>query len=39
MTERQQTMSLHDAAIGILKETGPVLKQSESLGKDWTGKL
>lgn len=31
-------MSLHDAAIGILKETGLVLEQSESLSKDWVEK-
>ncbi len=32
MTELCQTMSLHDAATGILRETGLVLEQSEILG-------
>lgn len=29
VTERGQTMSLHGAAIGVLRETGLVLGQSE----------
>lgn len=38
MTERGQTMGLHDAVIGALREAGVVLEQSEILGKDWTEK-
>lgn len=38
VTEQGQTMSLCDAAIGILRETGLVLGKSEILGKDWTEK-
>ena len=38
MTERGRTMSLHDAVIGILRETGLVLEQSDILGKNWTEK-
>lgn len=38
MAERGRTMSLHDAAIRVLRKTGLVLEQSKILGKDWTEK-